>query len=306
MKPGAIEMKQRRLVDLLGQLVLTESVTPSMLKEVRFFRVSKPSPRTPMDYEPSILILAQGQKRVFLGDEVYTYDPFNYLVLSVPLPLECETTASPDEPLLGIWIGVDALSVGELLLEMDDMHPQPEFLPRGIYSASLTEELTDATIRLLEALSSPREGRILGPMIVREILYRVLSGEQGEALQALAYRNGRFFQIARILKKIHESFDRDLDVKTLASDAGMSISTFHSNFKAVTNDSPLQYLKSVRLHKARMLMAQKGLNANTAAIRVGYESPSQFSREYKRFFGTTPAKDAVSLRVNDEGYSGRI
>lgn len=306
MKPGAIEMNQRRLVDLLGQLVPTESIIPSMLKEVRFFRVSKPSPRTPMDYEPSILILAQGRKRVFLGDEVYTYDAFNYLVLSVPLPLECETTASPEEPLLGIWISVDASSVGELLLEMDDMRPRPEFLPRGIYSASLTEELTDSTIRLLEALSSPRDGRILGPMIVREILYRVLSGEQGEALEALAYRNGRFFQIARILKKIHESFDRDLDVKTLASDAGMSISTFHSNFKAVTNDSPLQYLKSVRLHKARMLMAQEGLNANTAAIRVGYESPSQFSREFKRFFGTTPAKDAASLRVNDEGYSGRI
>jgi AraC-like DNA-binding protein len=143
-------------------------------------------------------------------------------------------------------------------------------------------------------------------MIIREILYRVLSGEQGGALQALAYRSGRFFQVARILKKIHGSFDRDLDVKTLASDAGMSISTFHANFKAVTNASPLQYIKSVRLHKARMLMAQEGLNANTAAIRVGYESPSQFSREFKRFFGTTPAKDAVSLRVNDEGYSGGI
>lgn len=259
-----------------------------------------------MDYEPSILILAQGQKRVFLGEEAYTYDAFNYLVLSVPLPLECETTASPEEPLLGLFIGVDPSSVGELLLEMDDIRHLPESLPRGIYSSPLTGELADATIRLLETLSSPRDGRILGPMVVREILYRVLSGEQGGALQALAYRNGRFFQIARVLKKIHGSFDGDLEVKTLASDAGMSISTFHANFKAVTNSSPLQYIKSVRLHKARSLMAQEGLNANTAAIRVGYESPSQFSREFKRFFGTTPAKDSVGQRVNDEGHVGRI
>jgi AraC-like DNA-binding protein len=306
MTPGIIETKQRRLVELLDPLAPTESIIPSMLKEVRFFRVSRPYPRMPMDYEPSILILAQGQKRVFLGDEVYTYDPFNYLVLSVPLPLECETKASPEEPLLGIFISVSPSSVGELLLEMEDIRQQPEYLPRGIYSTRLTGELIDATIRLLEALSSERDGRILGPMIVREILYRVLSGEQGGALQALAHRNGRFFQIARVLKKIHGSFDRDLDVRTLASDAGMSISTFHANFKAVTNASPLQYIKSVRLHKARMLMAQEGLNANTAAIRVGYESPSQFSREFKRFFGVTPAKDAVSLHVNDEGYFGRI
>lgn len=306
MKPGVVDMKQKRLVDLLGQLVPTESVTPSMLKGVRFFRISSPSPRTPMDYEPSILILAQGQKRVFLGEEAYTYDAFNYLVLSVPLPLECETTASPEEPLLGLFIGVDPSSVGELLLEMDDIRHLPESLPRGIYSSPLTGELADATIRLLETLSSPRDGRILGPMVVREILYRVLSGEQGGALQALAYRNGRFFQIARVLKKIHGSFDGDLEVKTLASDAGMSISTFHANFKAVTNSSPLQYIKSVRLHKARSLIAQEGLNANTAAIRVGYESPSQFSREFKRFFGTTPAKDSVGQRVNDEGHVGRI
>jgi AraC-like DNA-binding protein len=306
MTPRIMEMKQRHMVALLDSLAPTENITPSMLKEVRFFRISRPSPRTPMDYEPSILILAQGQKRVFLGDEVYTYDAFNYLVLSVPLPLDCETTASPEEPLLGIFISVDPSSVGELLLEMDDLRPQPEFLPRGIYSASLTEELTDSTIRLLEALSSPRDGRILGPMIVREILYRVLSGEQGGALQALAYRNGRFFQVARILKKIHGSFDGDLDVKTLALDAGMSISTFHANFKAVTNSSPLQYIKSVRLHKARSLMAQEGLNANTAANRVGYESPSQFSREFKRFFGVTPAKDAVSQRVNNEGHVASI
>ena len=182
---------------------------------------------------------------------------------------------------------------------MDDTPSRQEIFPKGIFGAPLTESIADAAIRLLEALSFPMDGRILGPMIVREIIYRVLCGENGGALEALAYRNRRFFQIARVLNKIHETYNDGLDVRTLAMEAGMSVSTFHTSFKAVTNASPLQYIKNVRLHKARALMTQDGLNAYSAALRVGYESPSQFNREYKRFFGITPAKDAVIPRNGD-------
>jgi AraC-like DNA-binding protein len=243
--------------------------------------------------------MAQGRKRIFLGDKVYTYDASHYLVLSIPLPIECEAIATPGEPILGFYITVDPMVVGEILLEMDDTSHHGELLPKGIYGASLTDSIVDAAIRLLSSLSSPKDGRILGPMIVREIIYRVLCGENGAALQALAYRNRRFFQIARVLNKIHETYEEGLDVRTLAMEAGMSVSAFHTSFKAVTHASPLQYIKSVRLHNARLLMNQEGLNAYSAALRVGYESPSQFNREYKRFYGITPAKDAASLRNND-------
>ena len=161
----------------------------------------------------------------------------------------------------------------------------------------MTDAITDASIRLLTTLSSRTDSRVLGRMIAREIIYRVLMGEKGGALQALAYRNRRFFQIAHVLTKIHEAYNEEMDVQTLAMDLGMSVSTFHTSFKAVTNASPIQYIKNVRLHKARILMAQEGLNAISAALRVGYESPSQFSREYKRYFGVPPAKDSVSSRM---------
>lgn len=288
-------MNQNRMIELLNSLVPDEGVIHDAIEKVDLFRITRSSPRSPLNYEPSIIILAQGQKRVFIGDDVFTYDPLNYLVLSVPLPLECETTASIEKPMLGLTVKVDAATVGDILLAIDDVQYNSKSLPKGIYSAALDDHLIDATTRLLEIVSSPTDGRFLGPMIVREIIYRVLCGEKGDALRALAFRNQRFFQIARILNKIHESYNKKLNLNTLALEAGMSISAFHTSFKAVTNTSPLQYIKNVKLHKARMLMIEEGVNVYNAAFHVGYESPSQFNREYKRLFGVTPGKDAIQL-----------
>jgi len=285
-------MNQNRMIELLNDLVPEEGVIQDVIENVDLFRITNSSPRSPQKYDPGIIILAQGQKRVFIGDEVFLYDPLNYLVLSVPMPLECETTASPEKPMLGIKINVDATTVGEILLTIDSAQQNIKSIPKGIYSAALDNLIIDAIIRLLETLSSPRDRRFLGPMIVREIIYRVLCGEKGDALRALAFRNQRFFQISRILDKIHDSYGKKMDLNSLAMEAGMSISAFHAGFKAVTNMAPLQYIKNVRLHKARMLMIEEGISAYSAAIHVGYESPSQFSREYKRLFGLTPGKDA--------------
>jgi AraC-like DNA-binding protein len=285
-----------KMVKLLGALAIKEGFSPTNLKGVMFIRSSKPFPRMPVVYEPSIVIVGQGRKTGYLGDQVYTYDPFNYLVLSVPLPFECETQATPEEPYLAVSVRVDPLTVGELLIEMDDDSGAGRAVPRGICSTPLTDELVSATVRLLECLKTPLDSRILGPQIVREIIYRVLYGEQGGALRALAVRHSRFSQIARVLRRIHTEYDKELDIEFLAGEANMSISTFHHNFKAVTSSPPLQYLKSIRLHKALMLMARDGLNASTAAGRVGYESASQFSREFKRLFGNSPADEAARLR----------
>lgn len=293
-----MENKIRKMAELLLRMLPEESVVATSINGVKLYRVEKSFNRKPASYNSEIIIIANGEKRVYLGDNVYTYNPSRYLVLPVPLPVECEAVVSPDGPLLGITIKVDPLIVGEILLELDDARPPADDLHKGIYTSLMTEGITDAALRLLEALSSTDDGRILGPMIMREVIYRVLRGENGEALQALAYRDRRFFQIANVLNKIHQAYHQNHDIRSLAMEAGMSISSFHMSFKAVTDASPLQYIKSVRLHKARELMIQDGVNAYNAALRVGYESPSQFNREYKRFFGITPAKDAAGL-LND-------
>lgn len=288
--------RQSHLAELLRSLATQEGVSATLLDGVQIFRADHHVPRTPVEYDPSIVIVGQGRKRGYLGDEAYTYDACNYLVLSVPLPLECEVEASPEKPLLGVKVRVTPTTLGELLVEMDDDVPGRARIPRGIYSTPATDELIDATVRLLECLHSGMDSRVLGPQIVREIIYRVLCGGQGAALRAAAMRQSQFSQIARILKRMHVEYRSALDVETLARDANMSVSTFHHNFKAVTSTSPLKYLKSIRLHRARILMAQDGLNVSTAAGHVGYESASQFSREFKRFFGNSPTNEVAKIR----------
>ena len=283
------------LADLLRVLAPRPGITASLVPEVQLIRADHPVPRAPIVYEPSIIIVAQGRKRVFLGELCYTYDPSNYLVLSVPLPLECETEASPANPLLAVAIRVDPTALGELLLAMDDGHPVPDLMA-GVHATPLTEDIACATVRLLECLQSPMDSRLLGSSIVREITYRVLCGEQGGGLRAAAARHGRFSQIARVLRRVHQEYPQELDVETLAREANMSVSNFHHNFKAVTATSPLQYLKRIRLHQARLLILQGEHNVSTAASQVGYSSLSQFSREFKRCFGTSPTHDAGAAR----------
>ncbi len=266
---------------------MKEGWSPTCLEQVALFRVSRNSPRGPIVYEPGIIIVGQGRKRGFLGDRVHVYDPDNYLVLSVPLPFECETIAEPGHPYLALSVSMDPRIIGELLAEMDEPLPPVESVA-GIGSTPLTGPMANAALRLLECLGSETESRILGPQIVREITYHVLKGPRGGALRAVAARDSRASQIARVLKRIHVDYARDLDIRQLADEAHMSISAFHHTFKEVTASSPLQYLKSIRLHKARGFLLGEGLPVGTAADRVGYASASQFSREYKRFFGESP------------------
>jgi len=288
--------KQKKIIELLTGLMPAETLLDAAVKGLSLFRIDHSFSRTPYSYNSEIIILGQGEKHVYLGNDVYTYDPSRYLVLPVPLPAECEGRAEPGKPIMGLAITIDPIEVGEILLEMEDIQKEVQFLPKGIYDAPMSEALYDATIRLLLAVADPQDKKVLAPLIKREIIYRVLQGEKGGILQAFAHRNRRYFQIARVLQKIHESYSNDFDIEKLARELDISSSTFHSSFKSVTDTSPLQYIKNVRLHKARTLMIQDGFNANIAAVQVGYESPSQFNREYKRLFGITPAKDVAVLR----------
>ena len=288
---------RKRLASLLNAVAVHEGTQRTLVEGVEVTRRSRPSSRTPVVYQPNIVVVGQGRKRGYLGDKVYQYDPFNYLVLSVPLPAECEWEASPEEPLLLVAINVDPTMLGEMLLERDEPLPPVGTTPRGISTTPMSEELGGAVIRLLECLKSPLDSRMLGRQTVREIVYRELCGEQGGALRALANRDEHFTRIARVLKHIHAEYARPLSAEEMARRAGMSVSAFHHNFKLVTASSPLQYLKRIRLDQARRLMAHDGYNAGTAARAVGYESPSQFSREFKRLFGVTPVEDAGQTRA---------
>jgi AraC-like DNA-binding protein len=288
---------RKRLASLLNEVAVHEGVHRTLVDGVEVARISESSPRAPVVYQPKILIVGQGRKRAYLGGDVYRYDAYNYLVLPVPMPAECETEASPEEPLLLLAINVDPTMLGEMLLEMDELPTSIGPTPRGISSSPMSEDLGGAVIRLLECLKSPLDSRVLGRQMVREVVYRVLCGEQGGALRSLASRDDHFARIARALRHIHADYATPLGVEELARKAGMSIAAFHHYFKLVTASSPLQYIKRIRLDHARRLMTHDGYNAGTAARAVGYESASQFSREFKRLFGVTPVEEAEQTRA---------
>ena len=204
---------RRRMAELLERLATREGATPTPLPGVRIFRDTRVRPRSPVVYSPRIVIVAQGRKRGYLGEVAYTYDPDNYLVLSVPLPFECEIAqASAAEPFLALAVDVDVAVLGELVLELGETAPAPP-VRVGVSSCPLTPELRQAAVRLLECLLSPDDSRILGPQVVREIVYRVLRGEQGPALRALTGPHNGFAQIARALRRIHTEYPEPLDVE---------------------------------------------------------------------------------------------
>jgi len=273
----------------------------SRLEGVLFFEETQHIPRRPMVYNPGICIVAQGHKIGYLGGRKFRYDANHYLVTSVTMPFECETFASPEEPLRGLYIDIDMAQlhdlIGRLGLQAEIGIAGEKDLPRGIGPAVMDKDMANATTRLVKCLQSEAEAQILGPGLVREILYRALCGTQAPVLYSLAMHGGTFAQVARALRVMQSGFSAKLDVEQLAGTARMSASAFHRAFKEITSDSPMQYLKKVRLAKAKDLMVQEGMKAYIAADRVGYESSSQFSREFKRYFGQSPAEMIREVRA---------
>jgi AraC-like DNA-binding protein len=290
------------LTELLQNFpTIDDGAYESRLKGVLFFKETKHIPRRPMVYDPGICIVAQGHKIGYLGGQRFRYDTNNYLVTSITMPFECETFASPEEPLLGLYIDIDMAQlhdlIGRLGLQVEIGRASEKGLPRGIGPAVMDEDMADATTRLVKCLQSEAESQILGPGLVREILYRALCGTQAPVLYSLAMHSGTFSQVAHALKTMQSNYSEKLDVEQLASTARMSASAFHRAFKEITSDSPMQYLKKFRLTKAKDLMVQEDMKAYIAADKVGYESSSQFSREFKRYFGQSPAEMIRELRA---------
>ncbi|EBC7199479.1 AraC family transcriptional regulator [Salmonella enterica] len=287
-----------QLADKINHLKNNDKIISERLAGIRLLYGVEPGPRTPVMYQPGIIFLFSGHKIGYINKRKFRYDANEYLLLTVPLPFECETLATPEVPLAGIRLDIDVLQLQELLMDIgEDERFQLPMAASGINSATLSDEILCAVERLLDVMERPLDARILGKQIIREILYHVLMGPRGGALLALVSRQTHFSLISRVLKQIEMKYTENLNVEQLAAEANMSVSAFHHNFKAVTSTSPLQYLKSYRLHKARMMMIHDGMKASAAAMRVGYESASQFSREFKRYFGVTPGEDAARMRT---------
>jgi len=287
--------QHQRMVSLLTKLAPNEGYNLSHLRDVRFLRSNRPLSVTPVLYEPGIVVVCQGRKRGFLGDQTYVYDAQHYLAVSVPVPFTMETEASEKKPLLAIYFRLDFKMLAGLLLQMETDEPG-NAIPQGMFATAMDQKMSASVLRFLEAMDEPMEAKILGPALVKEIYLRVLTGDQGASMRAALANEGQFGKIAKAIKKIHASYNEKLDVDQLAKEAGMSAPSFHAHFKNVTATSPMQYLKSTRLHQARLLMARNGLTAASACVEVGYESASQFSREFKRLFGRTPIEEVTRMQ----------
>ncbi|MGD9807885.1 MAG: AraC family transcriptional regulator [Deferribacterales bacterium] len=283
-----------QMVELLEQFNLNELFNKSHLNGVRFFKSGTHICRSPLLYNTGIFIVAQGQKIGYLGERSFQYDAQNYLVTSLPIPFECETFAQPDKPFLGLYVDIDMPMLHELIGLLGQNSTGRDLsvaeIPKGVGPATMDMEMSDTVIRLLKCLKSETEASILGPGLVREIIYRALRGSQAQSLYALAAHDGKFARISKALMMIHRDCSIKDDVTHLAESANMSLSTFHRAFKEITSESPGQYIKKVRMNKAKELIKNERMKVYIAAHKVGYESVSQFSREFKKFFGESPTE----------------
>jgi AraC-like DNA-binding protein len=256
-----------------------------------------PTMCTPTIYQPCLAIVVQGRKRAVLNDEVFHYDALNYLVVSVTLHgLGQVLEATPEHPYLSLRLNLDLEEIARLVLELGDLGPSPTAADRGLYVARLDEPLLDAVLRMVKLLDTPEDIGVLAPVVQREIYYRMLRGELGSRLVDLAQSEGGNHRVVRAIEWLKQHYAAPLRIEELAGAVHMSSSALHHRFKAVTAMSPLQYQKHLRLHEARRLMFADGIESATAGHRVGYESPSQFSREYRRLFGAPPRSEIARLR----------
>ncbi len=233
--PKPKDLITARMVQLMSQLAPLEGYNLSPLDDVRFLRSNRPLTRTPVLYEPGVVILCQGRKRGYLGDEIYVYDAQHYLVVSVPVPFTMETDASEAEPMLAVYVRLDFALAGELIQQVDELWDFPRSQPMGMYASPLDEPLRRSTLRFLEVMSDDADAQILGPAMLRELYYRILTGEQGGTLRAAIAQQRQFGKVTRAIHKIHSCYHQHLDVETLAEEAQMSVPNFHLHFRKVTD-----------------------------------------------------------------------
>jgi AraC-like DNA-binding protein len=290
---SALEALGKSIARLADKDDRTETAVPGL----SFFWRGEPTQPYSAMYDPCICVAAQGAKRVVLGSDEYVYDAQHYLITPINLPTVVQILkASKEKPFLGMILKLDLRTLAELMVDSGLPQPQMQQPGQAMATGRVTQPLLDAFQRLVDLLDEPRDIPILAPIIKREIFYRLLVGEQGMRLRQMASAGSQGNKIARAIDWLKENFTQPLCIDDLAAQVNMSTSTFHHHFRALTAMSPLQYQKWLRLNEARRLMLSENEDAAAAAFQVGYESPSQFSREYSRLFGNSPLRDITNLR----------
>lgn len=289
------------LIDLVKTHAPDEGIFDTAIPGVQFLRANSPGLCAAAVYEPAIYLLVQGEKTVTLGDSEIYYRPLTYMITAVDLPVSGTVTgASEDKPFLAVKMTVDPREVADLVLKMgDDLVIKKSACPCGLSAAPVDYGILDTMTRLVMLLDTPEHAPVLVPLIKREIIYRALVGEMGAQMRNFVKPDSHAHRITRVIDQIKQRYKEPLRVAELAEAVNMSESTLYHAFKEVTRMSPVQYQKKLRLHEARKLMLIEGLEASTASYKVGYESPSHFSREYSRMFGAPPRADVEKLRRSD-------
>jgi len=272
--------------------------TVEALEGLHLYRASRPTERISGVSNLSFCVIAQGAKEVLLGNRKYRYDPSRYLLATAELPVTgCVVDARPDEPYLSLRLDLDVAMVASVMVEAGVPTPSGTCDAKALVVSVLEPGLLDAVVRLLRLLENPTDARTFAPLVKREIILRLLMGEQGGRLRCLPPLGGHSDRIAKAVERLQRDYRQPLHIESFARDLGMSSSGFHHHFKAVTDMSPLQFLKGLRLHEARRLMLDERLDATRAGLRVGYDDASHFSRDYKRLFGESPIRDVERLRT---------
>lgn len=288
------------LVSLIKPLATRPGFVPTHLPGVRVLSAFGYVASSPLIYDPSLMIVVQGRKVACLGPRTFEYGAGHYLIQALSVPFQCETFATPDMPLYGVAIDIDRNLLSELVPLMGSMDAEQCQLqtPESMSSVLIDDGMRDSVERLLRCLQDPLECQVMGAARVREVIFSALRGPQAGVLRALVEHHGQFARIAASVTYLHEHYAQALNVDTLARCANMSTSTFHEHFKRSTLLSPVQYLKRLRLLKAQQLLAADGLGVAQVALQVGYQSASQFSREYKRYFERSPVEEGAHLRAS--------
>jgi AraC-like DNA-binding protein len=296
-EPSArLQRDREELAAIIDRSTRTDGHHATTLPALTFFRAGTPGAQVCTMYQPGLALVAQGAKQVLLGGETYRYDQANYLVTSIDLPVSSQVIdASADRPYLCAMLRFDTRLIGELMADVD--LPEPTGTAGlGISVSPVSGDLLDTVLRLARLLDTPKDLPVLAPLIERELLYRLLTGEQGSRLRHVVTVGSRSHQISHAIDWLKNHYHQPLRIDELAGTVNMSSSSLHHHFRAITAMSPLQYQKQLRLQEARRLLLTERCDVASAAHRVGYESPSQFSREYSRLYGAPPLRDVEQLR----------
>ena len=298
------DVAQKRLIEMRTELARAiadrakaEGDMTTPVAGLRLYRRSQPSPCVSAAYQPSLVVFAQGQKRINVGKTVYLCDGSNFLLTSVDLPVVSQVVrATREQPILGLILDLERSTVREIISQHEFQFHGESIDARAMAVGVSSIELLDACIRLVKLLDQPQDVPFLAGLIQREIIFRLLRSPQGKHLRAIATLGEQTHRTAKAVEWLRMNYAKPLRVEELANMARMGVSTLHHQFRSLTAMSPLQYQKQLRLHVARERMLNEGLDAASAAFEVGYESASQFNREYSRFFGQPPMRDIKARR----------